>query len=334
MSLLDFVLIYPPEEFDAKRCFKYPFTATEIFCADCVILYERIFQSEEFLENFFRYLDSEGNPIQTGYFSRIFLALLSKGPKVLLTKLKTFSKLVNLIQFRAIGEVIGKVLALEFSIDEKFLEQRIELIKRLFVEVHDSGVKAKNASEVLVNFLLWQGEINAGPIIFEYFESDEFLSKVFEGLDNENITQVLRALIITGLGGKTYKVLVLERLSAYLGKIEELLETEENESRNTLQESYKVLGKKKLALIQVIFLALQIKNEKFFVVITQSRVLHCIVKLFWLHEWNSFLHCLFFQISEVILMGPFLELKHLFLDDTGFVKGLISRFESNPRKKS
>jgi len=326
--------VYPPEGSDTKRCFNYPFIATEIFCADCAPLNERTLQSEEFLENFFNYLDSEGNSIQTGYFSRIFLALLSKGPKILLTQLKNFSKLVNLIQFGAIGEVIGKVLALEFNIDERFLEQRIGLINRLFDEVQDSGVKAKNASQVLVNFLLWQGEINAGPIIFEYFESDEFFTKVFEGLGNENIVQVVRALIMSGLGGKRYKGLVLERLGACLGKVEELLESEENESRNSLQEPYRVLGKMKLALIQVIYLALQVKSEEFSTKISESRVLHCIAQLFWLHEWNSFLHCQFFQITEIILMGPFLGLKQVFLHDTGFIKGLISRYDSNPRKKT
>jgi hypothetical protein len=115
--------------------------------------------------------------------------------------------------------------------------------------------------------------------------------------------------------------------------MKKILESETEEIRNTLQEVMKTLGNRKILVISIVLEALKCREEGFYQELAFSGVLEKILKLFWEHEWNSFLHVQVFSIAEIILLGQD-SLKKILLDDSGLLQGIVTRFNSNPRKKT
>ena len=63
---------------DAKRQFKYPFAACEIFCCDVEGVYNTLLESDELLDRLFGLLRMPRplNSMLAGYFARVVGALL------------------------------------------------------------------------------------------------------------------------------------------------------------------------------------------------------------------------------------------------------------------
>ena len=68
----------PPEGADAKRAFKYPFTACEVFCCEVEGIFNTLLESEELLGLLFSLLGGPRplNCMLAGYFSRVMGSLL------------------------------------------------------------------------------------------------------------------------------------------------------------------------------------------------------------------------------------------------------------------
>ena len=337
---MEFILILPPEGSDNKRCFRYPFVACEVFCADSSYLTNKIFESELLLEKFFKFLDSDANAIMVGYFSRVFLMFLAKNTKILLymlTQLGYFPKLVQMVGFRSFCEVIERIIVLDVNIQESFVKQRFDLLKQIVQESRTANTKGKNCSKILSTIISQSIETQTSSLLSDLLSSEDTISQIFSTAltENPSCLPVLKSLLSSSSLQLHIKFpLLISQLSSSFPQLLAILSQPSKTSHNTLQESYSRLGQSKLDSISLISTSLSLKNSELNTELSNSGLIEKTIELLWLHEFNSFLHVQVLNISESILLASSQELVEVLLVKSAFLQGIVDRFQSNPRKKT
>lgn len=105
-----------PQEADAKRQFKYPFAACEIFCCEVEGVYNTLLENDELLDRLFGLLD-QPRPLNTmlaGYFARVVGSLLLRRSADLMQFLQRrpnlLPKLVHHVDTTSVAEVLARLV--------------------------------------------------------------------------------------------------------------------------------------------------------------------------------------------------------------------------------
>ena len=181
--MLDYITIFPPEDSDYNRAFKFPFMVVEVFCMDSQ-LFEKIFEDSAFFVKFFSFFQSDGNSTLAGYFSRVFLSLLGKKPEAFLNFLTTLgfvNKLCTMIRFKSIAELITKVIICDFSLYDAYVCDRKELITAVISKLDSfDELEVINAGQVLNEMLIFSNRIESKEEILASVVSKAVIIKIFE----------------------------------------------------------------------------------------------------------------------------------------------------------
>ncbi len=97
-----------------RRCFKYPFTACEIFCCEVEGIYNTLLESEDIMRLFFSILDKRVRPLNTilaGYFSRVMGALLARRSSDIVLYLQSNPGILNKLVYHVDTTSVAEVLA-------------------------------------------------------------------------------------------------------------------------------------------------------------------------------------------------------------------------------
>lgn len=97
-----------------RRCFKYPFTACEIFCCEVEGIYNTLLESEDILRLFFSILDKRTRPLNTilaGYFSRVMGALLARRSSDIVLYMQSNPGILNKLVYHVDTTSVAEVLA-------------------------------------------------------------------------------------------------------------------------------------------------------------------------------------------------------------------------------
>ena len=97
-----------------RRCFKYPFTACEIFCCEVEGIYNTLLENEDILRLFFSILDRRARPLNTilaGYFSRVMGALLARRSGDIVLYLQSNPGILNKMVYHVDTTSVAEVLA-------------------------------------------------------------------------------------------------------------------------------------------------------------------------------------------------------------------------------
>ena len=97
-----------------RRCFKYPFTACEIFCCEVEGIYNTLLENEDILRLFFSILDKRARPLNTilaGYFSRVMGALLARRSSDIVLYLQSNPGILNKLVYHVDTTSVAEVLA-------------------------------------------------------------------------------------------------------------------------------------------------------------------------------------------------------------------------------
>jgi serine/threonine-protein phosphatase 6 regulatory subunit 3 len=105
-----------PPEADAKRQFKYPFAACEIFCCEVEGVYNTLLENDDLLDRLFGLLDLPRplNTMLAGYFARVVGSLLLRRSADLMIYLQRrqslLPKLVHHVDTTSVAEVLARLV--------------------------------------------------------------------------------------------------------------------------------------------------------------------------------------------------------------------------------
>jgi serine/threonine-protein phosphatase 6 regulatory subunit 3 len=105
-----------PQDADAKRQFKYPFAACEIFCCEVEGVYNTLLENDELLDRLFGLLDQQRplNTMLAGYFARVVGSLLLRRSADLMIYLQRrqalLPKLVHHVDTTSVAEVLARLV--------------------------------------------------------------------------------------------------------------------------------------------------------------------------------------------------------------------------------
>jgi serine/threonine-protein phosphatase 6 regulatory subunit 3 len=105
-----------PSDADAKRQFKYPFAACEIFCCEVEGVYNTLLENDELLDRLFGLLDQQRplNTMLAGYFARVVGSLLLRRSADLMIYLQRrqalLPKLVHHVDTTSVAEVLARLV--------------------------------------------------------------------------------------------------------------------------------------------------------------------------------------------------------------------------------
>lgn len=106
----------PPAEADARRRFKYPFVACEIFCCEVEGIYNTLLESNDLMEKLFSILHQERplNSMLAGYFARVMGSLLLRRCTEVMEYIEQHAELlaalVHHIDTTSIAEVLARLV--------------------------------------------------------------------------------------------------------------------------------------------------------------------------------------------------------------------------------
>jgi len=113
---VSFLVEEPTPDEDAKRQFKYPFAACEIFCCEVEGVYNTLLESDELLDRLFSLLRMERplNSMLAGYFARVVGSLLlRRTPDVMLylqRRQELLPALVHHVDTTSVAEVLARLV--------------------------------------------------------------------------------------------------------------------------------------------------------------------------------------------------------------------------------
>ncbi|KAL4544102.1 hypothetical protein Ndes2437B_g01894 [Nannochloris sp. 'desiccata'] len=115
-KLVTYLVEDAPSDADAKRQFKYPFAACEIFCCEVEGVYNTLLENDELLDRLFGLLDQQRplNTMLAGYFARVVGSLLLRRSADLMIYLQRrqalLPKLVHHVDTTSVAEVLARLV--------------------------------------------------------------------------------------------------------------------------------------------------------------------------------------------------------------------------------
>lgn len=323
--------------------------ASEVFSSDCSQIFDKIFESPEFFHKFFAFINSQANDILAGYFSKTFLQLIIKNPPDFFQYFSAgghFGNFTNLISFRAVGELIVRVVVCDFSLLEDFVEERKKLVQMVIDEVGSKCEKrSKNAGKVICDVIVLRNDVSSSSEIFEVLMSEKNLQRLFDlavDTSNEHVSEValtvIKTIMQSSLGFDLInscnidEEVLFKLLVKYLPIFAEFMENQKKTFLTSFNETVEMLGESRLRITEIVLALIKSGIYKLISALVRSKLLTKIVDLLWKLEWNSIYHVQFHQISQEILFGKSFELKVDLLKTSNFLQAMIKNYSNNPRK--
>lgn len=187
-KLLSYLVDEPPEDADAKRQFKYPFSACEIFCCEVEGIFNTLLESDELLDRLFGILRRPRplNSMLAGYFARVVGSLLLRRSADTMQYLQRnkdiLALLVSHVDTTSVAEVLVRLMGADdprgFGVAGalEWLEET-ELLKLLVRQLGPEGVSEAqaNAAEVLAAVAR-----STGSPLTRKMASKEFMTELVE----------------------------------------------------------------------------------------------------------------------------------------------------------
>lgn len=161
-SLVAYLVEEPSEDADAKRQFKFPFAACEIFCCEVEGIYNTLLESDDLLDQLFSILHLERplNSMLAGYFARVVGSLLIRRSTDLMQYLQRrrdiLPALVKHVDTTSVAEVLARIVgaddprgytntaAMQWLVETDVLQLLVDSLG------HDTPAEGQaNAAEVL-----------------------------------------------------------------------------------------------------------------------------------------------------------------------------------------
>mmetsp|Transcript_7925 Transcript_7925/g.15378 ORF Transcript_7925/g.15378 Transcript_7925/m.15378 type:complete len:581 (-) Transcript_7925:1692-3434(-) len=359
-TLLTFITEEPTDESDSKRCFKYPFVASEVLSNDLEKVINLFTKEAEFMQRLLDFLRTERiNLTLAGYFSKVYTSLFNRYCHFVLAstfETSNYSKdFVRHVASRSIAEVIERILSFEEAGTKTYVEERKHLLDLLIDMIApETEIESINASSIIVNFLSKQTSVVRWEEVASHLATSATLEKLLKHLYSNNVV-VVKTLVSVLIAIITHAPLrsetqkeeedstiieaesfpIIDLLNAHLNKIVETITEPRNvESNTTFKATIPVLGEDRLKLSELLAVALKLNDSSLSKRIIQEKVPSTFVKMFVEYPWNSSYHKIFESFVNTVLESNDEALKDSLLVTAELPKHLVDlsdneKFQTN-----
>jgi hypothetical protein len=330
------ITVMPPDETDTKRCFKYPFIASELFASDNQSLLDLFFSSPSLFAKLFEFLENEKvETILAGYFSKLLLILINKKPKETMEIMNQYNcveKLSTKLKCMSFSDIFQKILTVKIEGNDQFLEFRTKVLVKVFqLFIGPDEVSAVFASDIVVEILDKSQELTELWKDYEKIIVSEECSKIINDAlvsqKNHSISAALKVVksIVksTSAEGIIIKTALIEDenmevdgddqdkptdfLKMVLRSSEELVNYLKHPSetfRSTFKdENIKIFGEARLRIVDFFSYLVKVKLPEVREFFERSAALQVVIDSFFKFEQNSMLHTQVERLVEIIMLN-------------------------------
>jgi len=310
--------------------YKYPFLACEILSSDVWPIINPFFDEKNnwsFMDKLFSLFEKDPplNALLASYTSRVASSLLNHEPKGMVVYLQQKNNIVRTflkhISNASVMDFLLKIITCEDKNNTQQWLSNTELISSLISKFDNSNSSDihENASQVLSDVITVSLSVNSTTLI-QQMESETILNSLFSHMLSNGISSSLLhglTVVVELLrhhtndqhnSGATVEELptLLKIIVQNLEKFHLFIKKEQKSEEKLLAQpigQIQPLGFQRLKVIEFFTVLFRTNYACIDAQIIKQGILSSCLELFFLHEWNNFLHSLVEQMINAIIEG-------------------------------
>lgn len=348
-------LVEPPQDSDdPKRCYKYPFTACEVFCCEVEAVFDALLEDSDLMRLLFSLLDNTPplNCKVAGYFGRVVGHLLLRKTNELMQYLQDNSslleKLIKHVDTTSISDIIKRLVGADEQTSMLFIPTYAEWLARTpLIELLLDRLATGFSSEVQTNaadILSAIAHTQPTPLAAKLTQEDCIKSLFQRALQPGGQVLVPALDVCIALleprrnaqepsdSGSSQDASTKAKAQAvcaivqYLPKLIDFLSTEDPDS--TQETPYGLLhpplGRPRLKIVELIAVLMRTGDSNAEQAVIQTESISLCMRLFQKYPFNNLLHHSVRDLIRAALRKPSEKLVRHLLEDYKLVDWLIS----------